>query len=43
MMREQFRREKEHGAGIAIAGHLLGNGLISPGEYREVEAALMKK
>jgi len=43
MKLEQFRREKDYGAGIAIAGSLLKRGLITPGEYRKVRTALIKK
>ncbi len=43
MIPNQFQRELDYGAGIAIAGHLLSSGLISTGEYRKVKAALTKK
>ncbi len=39
----QFSREKEFGAGIAIARRLLKHGLITKAEYRRVRAALIKK
>ncbi|MCL1976231.1 MAG: hypothetical protein FWG61_08740 [Firmicutes bacterium] len=43
MRLEQFRREKDYGAALAIAGNLLHRELITPGEYRKVETALIKK
>ena len=43
MNKEQFRREKDYGAALAIAGTLLHRELITTGEYRKVKAALVKK
>ena len=40
---EQFQREKDYGAVLAIAGSLLKRNLITSGEYRKVKAALIKK
>ena len=39
----QFRRERDYGAGIAIAGNLLRRELITSAEYRKVKAALIGK
>ncbi len=41
MRPEQFQREKDYGAGVAIAGGLLKRGYITPGEYRRAKAALL--
>ena len=41
MKPEQFQREKDYGAGVAIAGGLLKRGYITPGEYRRAKAALL--
>jgi hypothetical protein len=43
MKLEQFQREKDYGAALAIAGSLKKRELITPGEYRRVKAALIKK
>ena len=43
MNREQFQREKDYGAALAIAGSLLGRNQITTGEYRKVKAALIRK
>ncbi|MFV0529136.1 MAG: SHOCT domain-containing protein [Lachnospiraceae bacterium] len=40
---EQFQREKEYGAALAIAGALLKRNLITNPEYRKIKAALIKK
>ena len=40
---EQFRREKEYGAALAIAGNLLNRELITPLEYRKIKVALIRK
>ena len=40
---EQFRREKEYGAALAIAGNLLKRNLITRHEYRKIKAALIRK
>jgi len=42
MTTEQFLREKDYGAALAIAGNLLKRELITQGEYRKVKAALIK-
>ncbi len=41
MKPEQFQREKNYGAGVAIAGSLLKRGYITPGEYRRAKATLI--
>lgn len=43
MKPEQFQREKDYGAALAIAGALLTRGLITEKEYCKVKAALIKK
>jgi len=43
MKLEQFQREKEYGAAIAIAGALLANGQITDDEYYKVKTVLIKK
>lgn len=43
MKLEQFQREKDYGATLAIAGGLLKRELITPAEYRKVTAALIRK
>jgi hypothetical protein len=43
MKQEQFGREKDCGAALAIAKALLARGLITLAEYRRVKAALIKK
>lgn len=43
MKRDQFEREKEYGAAIAIAMSLLKQSLITEKEYREIKAALIEK
>jgi hypothetical protein len=43
MRPEQFRREKDCGAALAIAKALLKRCLITAGEYQKVKAALVKK
>jgi len=40
---EQFRREQEYGAAIAIAVTMLRQSLITKSEYRKVRAALIRK
>ncbi len=41
MKPEQFQREKNYGAGVAIARSLVRRGLITPGEYRRAKASLI--
>ena len=43
MSPEQFRREKDYGAAMAIAGRLLTRELITPAEYRRLRTALIGK
>ena len=40
---EQFRREKDYGASLAIARNLLKRELITAVEYRKIKAALIGK
>lgn len=43
MDKAQFEREKQYGAAVAIAKHLLRCELISAQEYRELTAVLAQK
>ena len=43
MNRQQFIRETEYGAALAIAKAMLQKDLITASEYRRARAALMKK
>ena len=43
MSPEQFRREKDFGAALAIAAALLGQNLITLKEFGRLKAALVKK
>ena len=43
MNRKQFRQELDFSAAMSIAGKLLEHGQITTDEYRQVEAALVKK
>ena len=40
---EQFRREKDYGVAIAIAGGLLHRNLITTAEYRKVKTEFIRK
>ena len=40
---EQFRREKNYGAVLAIAAGLLNRELITPAEYHKIKVALIRK
>jgi hypothetical protein len=43
MRPEQFEREKEYGAALAITKALLAQGLITPVEYRKIKGVLTEK
>lgn len=43
MKPEQFQREKDYGAGIAMAGSLLERGLITAHEYGRLKARLVRR
>lgn len=43
MTKEQFHNEKMYQATMALARQMLRQGLITEEEYREVEAAFLKK
>ena len=43
MNRQQFQREKEYGAALAIAKAMLNKSLITANDYRRLRAALMRK
>jgi len=38
MTHEQFRREVDYGAAMAIAGEMAARGLVTPEEYVEMDA-----
>ncbi len=40
---EQFQREKDYGAALAIAGKLLKQNQITKAEHRKIKAALIRK
>lgn len=43
MMPEQFEREKNYGASMAVARTMLSKGLISERDYRKIDTIFRKK
>ena len=43
MTKEQFEREKNYGAGVAIARSMFSKGLITEKDYRKIDTIFRKK
>lgn len=43
MTKEQFEREKNYGASMAVARAMLSKGLISEKEYRKIDTIFKQK
>ena len=43
MTKEQFKREMNYGASMAVARAMLSDGIISDKDYRKIEAIFRKK
>jgi len=43
MTHEQFRRERDYGAAVSVAGEMRARGLVTPEEYVKMDARFTQK